>query len=40
MKEFDALLYPCNICDVEDCEERENIIPIWRILTGMPKKIS
>lgn len=23
MKEFDALLYPCNECNVVDCEERE-----------------
>ena len=24
MKEFDALKYPCNECDREDCEEREH----------------
>lgn len=24
MKEFDALKYPCDECDREDCEEREN----------------
>ena len=24
MKEFDILKYPCNECDIEDCEEREN----------------
>ena len=24
MKEFDALKYPCQECDIEDCEEREN----------------
>ena len=24
MKEFDALKYPCDSCDKEDCEERED----------------
>jgi len=24
MKEFDALEYPCQECNSEDCEEREN----------------
>lgn len=24
MKEFDALKYPCDECDREDCEERED----------------
>ena len=23
MKEFDALKYPCDLCDRTDCEERE-----------------
>ena len=23
MKEFDALAYPCNACDNEDCQDRE-----------------
>lgn len=24
MKEFDALKYPCQECDIADCEERED----------------
>lgn len=24
MKEFNALKYPCDSCDKEDCEERED----------------
>lgn len=23
MKEFDALLYPCKVCDRTDCEEKQ-----------------
>ena len=26
MKEFDALKYPCQECDREDCEEREEYV--------------
>ena len=23
MKVFDALMYPCNVCNIEDCPDRE-----------------
>lgn len=23
MKVFDALLYPCDVCDIEDCPDKE-----------------